>query len=127
MSLRTKLAFFIPALRDLRASSRSSSSVNLTVRIAIMQLMLDVCHLYVKTLARGLVEAASGTDDRGRYAASRHDCQKMEGRLMHPFERGHPGFRVRAEATAAQQRALESCERALRHCIVSITDRRAGR
>jgi len=53
MSLRTKLAFFIPALRDLRASSRSSSSVNLTVKIAIVQLMLDVCHLYVKALARG--------------------------------------------------------------------------
>src|ERR1700730_17694866 len=47
ISLRTKLAFFIPALRDLRASSRSSSSVNRTVRIAIVKLMIDVCHLYV--------------------------------------------------------------------------------
>jgi FixJ family two-component response regulator len=50
MSLRTKLAFFIPALRDLRASRRSSSSVNRTVRIAIVLLRIDVCHLYVKVL-----------------------------------------------------------------------------
>src|SRR5437660_3581154 len=57
MSLRTKLAFFIPALRDLRASIRASSSVNRTVRIAILELIIDVCHLYVNRPMLDLVHS----------------------------------------------------------------------
>ena len=48
MSLRTKLAFFIPARRERRASNRSSSSVSRTVRMAMVIAILDVCHLYVR-------------------------------------------------------------------------------
>ena len=55
MSLRTKLACFIPARRERRASNRSSSSVSRTVRMAMVIAILDVCHLYVRMYVRNAV------------------------------------------------------------------------
>src|SRR5205814_3950688 len=103
ISLRTKLAFFIPALRDLRASSRSSSSVNRTVRIAIVELIIDVCHLYVNRPMLDLFIATRRRARRRRQAGTVWDTRLVTMERPAP-DLQSAGYALDRERPAAQSR-----------------------